>query len=66
MAYVPQGIEIITYLSVEENLMVGMESFPGGLSKNKKIDPFIYDLLPILKDFYRGKEETPVDDNNIS
>jgi len=34
MAYVPQGREIIPYLSVEENLMLGMESLPGGLSKN--------------------------------
>jgi len=50
MAYVPQGREIIPYLSVEENLMLGMESLPGGLSKNKKIDPFIYDLFPIVLD----------------
>jgi len=55
MAYVPQGREIIPYLSVEENLMLGMESLPGGLSKNKKIDPFIYDLFPILKDFLHRK-----------
>ena len=55
MAYVPQGREIIPYLSVEENLMLGMESLPGGLSKNKKIDPFIYDLFPILKDFLPRK-----------
>ena len=55
MAYVPQGREIIPYLSVEENLMLGMESLPGGLSKNKKIDPFIYDLFTILKDFLQRK-----------
>ena len=55
MAYVPLGREIIPYLSVEENLMLGMESLPGGLSKNKKIDPFIYDLFPILKDFLQRK-----------
>ena len=36
MAYVPQGREIIPYLSVEENLMLGMESLPGGLSKTRK------------------------------
>jgi len=41
MAYVPQGREIIPYLSVEAHLRLGMESLPGGLSKNKKIDPFI-------------------------
>ena len=55
MAYVPQGREIIPYLTVEENLMLGMESLPGGLSKNKKIDSFIYDLFPILKDFLPRK-----------
>ena len=55
MAYVPQGREIIPYLTVEENLMLGMESLPGGLSKNKNIDSSIYDLFPILKDFLLRK-----------
>jgi len=55
MAYVPQGREIIPYLTVEENLMLGMESQPRGLSKNKKIYTFIYDLFPILKDFLQRK-----------
>ena len=55
MAYVPQGREIIPYLTVEENLMLGMESLPGGLSNNNKIDSFIYDLFPILNDFLARK-----------
>ena len=55
VAYVPQGREIIPYLTVEENLMLGLESLPGGLSKNNKIDPFVYDLFPILKDFLQRK-----------
>ncbi len=55
MAYVPQGREILSYLTVEENLMLGMESLPGGLSKNKNIDSSIYDLFPILKDFLSRK-----------
>ena len=55
IAYVPQGREIIPYLTVEENLMLGMESLPGGLSKNKNIDSSIYDLFPILKDFLSRK-----------
>ena len=55
VAYVPQGREIIPYLTVEENLMLGMESLPGGLSKNKKIDDFIYELFPILKEFLSRK-----------
>jgi len=55
IAYVPQGREIIPYLTVEENLMLGMESLSGGLSKNKKIDNFIYELFPILKEFLARK-----------
>ena len=55
IGYVPQGREIIPYLTVEENLMLGMESLPGGLSKNKNIDSSIYDLFPILKDFLSRK-----------
>ena len=51
----PQGREIISYLTVEENLMLGMESLPGGLSKNKNIDSSIYDLFPILKEFLSRK-----------
>ena len=55
IGYVPQGREIIPYLTVEENLMLGMESLPGGLSKNKTIDSFIYELFPILNDFLGRK-----------
>ena len=32
-----------------------MESLPGGLSRNKKIDHFIYELFPILKEFLMRK-----------
>ena len=55
VAYVPQGREIIPYLTVEENLLIALEALPGGLTNNKKIDPFIYDLFPILKDFLPRK-----------
>jgi len=41
-----------------------MESLPGGLSNNKKIDPFIYDLFPSLKIFFKEKEEILVEENN--
>ena len=34
MAYLPQGKEINPYLSFEENLMLGMKSMSGRLSKN--------------------------------
>ena len=55
MAYVPQGREIIPYLTVEENLLMGLEALPGGLIKNKKIDKNVFDLFPILKDFLQRK-----------
>ena len=55
IAYVPQGREIIPYLTVEENLNLGMEALPGGISKNKRIDPFIFDLFPILQTFLYRK-----------
>ncbi len=55
IAYVPQGREIIPYLTVEENLFLGMEALPGGIEVNKKIDPFVFDLFPILRDFIYRK-----------
>lgn len=55
LGYVPQGREIIPQLTVEENLMLGMEALPGGLSRNRRIDPFIYELFPILQEFLSRK-----------
>ena len=55
IAYVPQGREIIPQLTVEENLMLGMEALPGGLARNRRIDPVVYDLFPILQDFLSRK-----------
>ena len=55
MAYVPQGREIIPYLTVEENLLLGLEALPGGLIKNKRIDNIVFELFPILKDFLNRK-----------
>ena len=55
LGYVPQGREIIPQLTVEENLMLGMEALPGGLGRQRGIDPFVYDLFPILKDFLPRK-----------
>ncbi len=49
IGYVPQGREIIPYLTVEENLLLGLEAVTGGLSKQKRIDPFVYELFPILQ-----------------
>ncbi len=55
MAYVPQGREIIPYLTVEENLLIGLEALPGGLIKHKNIDNMVYELFPVLKDFLNRK-----------
>ena len=55
LGYVPQGREIIPQLTVEENLMLGMEALPGGLARNRRIDLFIYELFPILQEFLSRK-----------
>ena len=55
IAYVPQGREIIPYLTVEENLQLGLEALPGGLAKHKKIDELVYELFPVLKQFLERK-----------
>ena len=55
IGYVPQGREIIAQLTVEENLKLGMEALPSGLNQNSKIDPFIYELFPILQEFLPRK-----------
>jgi len=50
IAYVPQGREIFSHLTVEENLRVGL-----GVRRNgtKSIPERIFDLFPVLKDMLR-------------
>ena len=55
IGYVPQGREIIPYLTVQENLQLGLEALPGGLAKHKKIDELVYELFPVLKQFLDRK-----------
>jgi urea transport system ATP-binding protein len=55
IGYVPQGREIIPYLTVEENLQLGLEALPGGLARHKKIDEIVYELFPVLKQFLARK-----------
>ena len=55
IGYVPQGREIIPQLTVEENLLLGMEALPGGLARHCHIDPFVYELFPILQEFLPRK-----------
>jgi urea transport system ATP-binding protein len=49
IAYVPQGREIIPRLTVEENLILGMEARPAGRKKQDKIPDHIFELFPVLK-----------------
>src|SRR6185369_10005649 len=45
MAYVPQGRMIFPYLSVEENILAGMENV-----KEKAVPQFVYDTFPVLQE----------------
>jgi urea transport system ATP-binding protein len=55
IGYVSQGRDIIPQVTVKENLLLGMEALPGGLEKNRHIDPLIFDLFPILETFLKRK-----------
>jgi urea transport system ATP-binding protein len=51
IGYVPQGREIIPQLTVRENLLLGYEALPGGMGRHRHIDPFVYELFPVLESF---------------
>lgn len=55
IGYVSQGRDIIPQLTVKENLLLGMEALPGGMEKNRHIDPIIFDLFPVLEKFLSRK-----------
>lgn len=55
IGYVSQGRDIIPQLTVRENLLLGMEALPGGLARNRHIDPLVFDLFPILEKFLGRK-----------
>lgn len=55
IGYVSQGRDIIPQLTVKENLLLGMEALPGGINKNRHIDPIVFDLFPILEKFLSRK-----------
>lgn len=52
IAYVPQGREIFSQLTVLENLQTGYASLPR---KERKIDNEIYDLFPVLRDMLKRR-----------
>ena len=45
IGYVPQGREIFPRLTVEENLLMGLATQPGG----SEIPPRIFEMFPVLK-----------------
>ncbi|MCL6434751.1 MAG: urea ABC transporter ATP-binding subunit UrtE [Leptolyngbyaceae cyanobacterium HOT.MB2.61] len=49
IGYVPQGREIIPRLTVKENLILGLEARPGGVSRTQEIPEEIFQLFPVLK-----------------
>lgn len=50
IGYVPQGREILPNLTVEENLLIGLEASGG-----RVLPPEIYDLFPVLKTMLRRR-----------
>ena len=46
MAYVPQGRDIFSTLTVEENILIGMAKFKG--SKANKVPSHVYEIFPVL------------------
>ena len=52
IGYVPQGREIFSHLTVEENLRVGLGIRKGG---PKAIPPRIFELFPVLKQMLRRR-----------
>lgn len=51
IGYVPQGREIFPQLTVEENLLLGLEAVDG----KGKISDSIFETFPILKEFLKRK-----------
>ena len=50
LSYVPQGRMIFPYLSVEENILAGMENAP-----DKTVPQYVYDTFPVLHEMRRRK-----------
>ena len=47
IGYVPQGRQIFSLMTVEENLLIGL---PARSDKLKRIPEFIFELFPVLKE----------------
>ena len=46
LGYVPQGRDIFSTLTVEENILIGMANFSG--AKTRKVPSYLYEIFPIL------------------
>lgn len=46
LAYVPQGRDIFSTLTVEENILIGMAKFSG--AKTRKVPSHLYEVFPVL------------------
>jgi urea transport system ATP-binding protein len=51
IGYVPQGREIFSHLTVEENLRVGL----GIRKRGRAVPPIVYELFPVLKKMLRRR-----------
>lgn len=49
IGYVPQGRDVIPRVTVEENLILGLEARPEGRKGNDEIPEDIFTLFPVLK-----------------
>lgn len=52
IGYAPQGREILSNLTVEENLIVGLEAARGG---KRSVPAELFDLFPVLKTILRRR-----------
>lgn len=50
MAYVPQGREIFSHLTVDENLRIGL-----GVRRARAIPPIVFELFPVLAQMLRRR-----------
>ncbi len=48
LAYVPQGRDIFSTLTVEENILIGMAKFKG--PKTRKVPEHLYEIFPVLEE----------------
>lgn len=46
LAYLPQGRDIFSTLTVEENILIGMAKFKG--AKTRKVPEHLYEIFPVL------------------